>query len=248
MAELGPDSWLVPNWPAPVSVRACSTTRIGGVSEAPYDGLNLGEHVGDDPRRVRENRRRLRAALDLPSEPLWLRQVHGPRVCDARDVVPDTEADGCVAFGPGPVCAVMTADCLPVLFCDRDGTRVGIAHAGWRGLAAGVLEATVHALDCEPSGLLAWLGPAIGPQSFEVGHEVRSAFVEHDPACGAAFVPSPNRRWLADLNALARLRLSAVGLSSVFGGGLCTYLDSSRFYSYRREARTGRMASLIWLA
>jgi hypothetical protein len=248
VAELGPDSWLVPNWPAPPSVRACSTTRIGGVSEAPFDGLNLGEHVGDDPNSVRDNRRRLRTALGLPSEPLWLRQVHGSRVCDARNVALDTEADASVAFEPGRVCVVMTADCMPVLFCDRDGTRVGIAHAGWRGLASGVLEATVHALDCEPSSLLAWLGPAIGPESFEIGDEVRSAFVDHDSACAGAFVPSPRGRWLADLYALARLRLGMVGVRSVFGGGFCTFLDSARFYSYRRDTRTGRMASLIWLA
>ena len=246
MSELDPGTWLIPEWPAPSRVRALSTTRSGGVSEGPFDSLNLGDHVGDDPAKVQENRARLRAAAALLAEPVWLRQVHGTQIIDAGDASPGTEADGSVAFDPGVVCAVMTADCLPVLFCDREGSRVGVAHAGWRGLAAGVLEATVRALDCEPSRLLAWLGPAIGPEAFEVGDEVRAAFVAKHRAAESAFLPSPRGRWRADLYALARLRLSEAGVDALFGGGFCTYADSERFYSYRRDARTGRMASLIW--
>lgn len=239
-------SWLTPEWPAPKWIRAVSSTRLGGVSVPPFDSLNLGDHVGDDPASVQQNRARLGDELALPSAPLWLRQVHGTRVVDAKDASRGAEADACVAFEAGLVCVVMTADCLPVLFCDREGTRVGIAHAGWRGLAAGVLEATVRALDCERSRLLAWLGPAIGPRAFEVGDEVRAAFVERHPTAQTAFEPSPTGRWLADIYALARLRLREAGVSAVFGGGLCTYTDAERFYSYRRDTRTGRMASLIW--
>lgn len=244
MPEL-PASWLIPDWPAPACVRAVSTTREGGVSVGPYASLNLGDHVGDDPRAVAENRARLGRLLGLAQEPAWLRQVHGTAVADARNA--PAEADASVARAPGPACVVMTADCLPVLFCDRSGTRVAAAHAGWRGLAAGVLEATVAALGGEPEALLAWLGPAIGPASFEVGVEVREAFLAHDAHAAEAFRPSPGGRWLADLYALARLRLARAGLTAVYGGGLDTYADAARFYSFRRESTCGRMASLIWL-
>lgn len=245
MTDGPPSDWLRPRWPAPPSVGACSTTRSGGVSRGPYAGLNLGAHVGDAPEAVAENRARLRRWLALPAEPAWLEQVHGCAVAEAERG--PARADAAVARGPGAVCVVMTADCLPVLLCDRDGTRVAAAHAGWRGLAAGVLETTVEALGGAPDGLMAWLGPAIGPASFEVGEEVRAAFVEPDPGAAAAFVPSPGGRWLADLYALARRRLAAVGVTAVYGGGLDTYADAGRFYSYRRERATGRMASLIWL-
>lgn len=247
MSEPLSSRWLTPEWPAADRVQGASTTRLGGVSAAPFDSLNLGDHVGDDPASVHRNRSLVRNALSLPSEPIWLSQVHGTRVVDASDASAGAEADASVAFRAGVVCVVMTADCLPVLFCDREGTRVGIAHAGWRGLAAGVLEATVRALDCEPSRLLAWLGPAIGPGAFEVGEEVRTAFVGRQPAAAGAFVPSAAGRWLADLYTLARFRLAAVGVEAVFGGELCTYSAADRFYSYRRDARTGRMASMIWL-
>ncbi len=194
-----------------------------------------------------KNRRRLAAALELPAEPTWLRQIHGVRVVEAgRDQRP--EADAAVAFGPGQVCVVLTADCLPVLFRDRVGSRVGAAHAGWRGLAGGVLEATMARLDCPPGELLAWLGPAIGPEVFEVGEEVRAAFLAHDPGAAGCFKPSPAGRWLADLYALARRRLAAAGVTAVYGGGFCTLSEPGRFYSYRRDGQTsGRMASLIWL-
>ncbi|HKJ07561.1 MAG TPA: peptidoglycan editing factor PgeF [Gammaproteobacteria bacterium] len=241
------DDWILPDWPARPAVRALSTTRRGGVSASPYASWNLAEHVGDDPRAVQTNRQRLRERLALPDEPCWLRQVHGVRVMAAAAGKPSTEADGAWTGTPGRVCAVLTADCLPVLFCDRRGTRVAAAHAGWRGLAAGVLEATLRAMGVAPQELLAWLGPAIGPAAFEVGAEVRDAFVGADAGAGEAFQAGPDGRWYADLYALARRRLAAAGVVEVYGGGLCTYSDPERFYSYRRDGATGRMASLIWL-
>ncbi len=236
---------IKPDWPAPAKVHALVTTRAGGVSLPPYDSLNLGDHVGDEPAAVAENRRRLRALL--PAEPAWLKQVHGTTVALADGLAQPVEADAAAAFESGTVCAVLTADCLPVLFCDRRGSRVAAAHAGWRGLAAGVLEASVAALDCEPAEILAWLGPAIGPQAFEVGEEVREAFVRDLPAATAAFLPGQPGKWLADIYQLARLRLARAGVSQVYGGGLCTHADAERFYSYRRDKATGRMATLIWL-
>lgn len=238
---------ILPDWPAPAGVRAVSTTRVGGVSAVPCDTLNLGQHVGDEPAAVAENRRRLRAVL--PAEPAWLQQVHGTQVLrldGGRFDVPP-EADAAWTAQPGVVCAVMTADCLPVLFCDVSGTRVAAAHAGWRGLAAGVLEETVVALATPPGDLLAWLGPAIGPDAFEVGDEVRQAFVADDPGAAAAFRPGEPGKWLADLFALARRRLARAGVTRVFGGGLCTVSDPTRFFSHRRDRRSGRQASLVWL-
>ena len=237
--------WLVPDWPAPAGVRACVTTRSGGISQSPFDSFNLGDHVNDDPQAVAENRRRLRDALDC--QPAWLSQVHGIRVVEA-DPARVQEADASWSATPGVACAILTADCLPVLFCDRAGTRVAAAHAGWRGLAGGMLEATLDALDCPPGEGLVWLGPAIGPEAFEVGPEVREAFLVSHPQADAAFRQSANPgKYLADLYQLARIRLAARGVTAVYGGGLCTWSDP-RFYSYRRAARTGRFASLIWLA
>jgi polyphenol oxidase len=236
---------LIPDWPAPPSVAAASTTRRGGVSTAPFDSLNLADHVGDDPAAVAANRDAVARALSLPAEPLWLRQVHGNTVADAADSAPAPEADAAVAFGAGAVCAVMTADCLPVLFCHERGDRVGAAHAGWRGLSAGVLEATVDALG-GGEGLMAWLGPAIGPSAFQVGGEVREAFLEQDAEAAVAFRPDGDR-WLADLYMLSRRRLAACGVTTVCGGGFCTFSDVARFFSYRRDGRTGRMASLVWI-
>ncbi|GAB4289831.1 MAG: peptidoglycan editing factor PgeF [Thiohalomonadaceae bacterium] len=235
---------ILPDWPAPSQVHACATTRLGGVSTGPYASLNLGDQVGDDPACVAENRARLRDELQLPAEPLWLTQVHGVAVAEGRGGC----ADASVAFAPGTVCTVMTADCLPLLLCDRAGTRVAAVHAGWRGLLAGVIEAAVARLGVPAAELLVWLGPAIGPQAFEVGDEVRTAFTAEDTAATAAFRPSPGGRWLADIYALARLRLARCGVNVVHGGGLCTFSDAARFYSYRRDGVTGRMASLIWLA
>lgn len=241
---MNPD-WIIPDWPAPARVSALVTTRAGGVSMAPYVGLNLGDHVGDDPARVARNRAILRASL--PAEPVWLRQVHGIAVLDADSGVAASEADACVARQTGSVCAVLTADCLPVLFCDRDGSVVAAAHAGWRGLLGGMLEATVAAMQLPPDRIMAWLGPAIGAQAFEVGAEVRDAFVNAQAQAGAAFAARMGNKWLADIYALARLRLQRIGVDQVYGGGACTYSEAERFYSYRREGATGRMASLVWL-
>ncbi len=236
--------WLIPDWPAPASVRACVTTRSGGVSAAPFESFNLGDHVEDEPIAVASNRRHLVDALGC--QPAWLRQVHGTVVVEAEPATV-IEADGNWTATAGIACTAMTADCLPALFCDRAGTRVAAAHAGWRGLAGGVLEATVQALDVAPQELLVWLGPAIGPAAFEVGAEVREAFVQQHAEAAGAFVPSANAgKFMADIYQLARIRLAAIGVTAVSGGGLCTYNDP-RFYSYRRSARTGRFASLIWL-
>lgn len=242
-------------WPAlPASVGALSTTRTGGVSGAPYDdghgagGLNLGTHVGDAPEAVARNRALLRT--HLPADPAWLTQVHGNRVLDASTVSDAPEADATIATRPGVVCAIMTADCMPVLLTDISGRVVGAAHAGWRGLAAGVLETTVAAMrEAGATEILAWLGPGIGPQAFEVGGEVREAFSHLGPVSGGAFTPIDERRdkFLADLPALARMALARVGVSKVTGGTDCTYSDARRFYSYRRDRVTGRMVSLIWI-
>ncbi|MGE5492866.1 MAG: peptidoglycan editing factor PgeF [Actinomycetota bacterium] len=236
---------IVPDWPAPTGVRALQTTRSGGLSAEPYDSLNLGDHVGDDPATVDANRRRL-AAL-VPAEPVWLKQVHGVAVADAGHAEAGSEADASVSRRQGRACVVMTADCLPVLLCDRAGTVVAAAHAGWRGLAAGVIEATVAAMDRPGDELLAWLGPAIGPDAFEVGDEVRAAFVAQDSRAAAAFVPGAPGKWLADIWLLARQRLAALGIHGVWGGGQCTVADRQRFFSYRRDGVTGRMGTFIWL-
>ena len=242
------ERWIIPHWPAPSTVRACTTTRLGGVSQGAYASLNLAVHVGDDPVAVRENRQRITRALGLPQSPRWLTQTHSTNAARADGLTPDAcEADASFTRQAGVVCGVLTADCLPVLFCDRAGTTVAAVHAGWRGLLHGVLENSVASMGLPGQELLAWLGPAIGPDAFEVGPEVRTAFVAHDPGAAAAFRPGVAERWYADIFALARLRLAQLGVTGVYGGGLCTYHDAQRFYSYRREQVTGRMASLIWL-
>lgn len=234
-------------WPAPANVRTCVTERGGGASVGAHATLNLATHVGDEPERVAENRARLVRGARLPAEPRWLEQVHGMRVLDLdRDEA--GAADGAVTGRTGVVCAVLTADCLPVLLCDRLGERVGVAHAGWRGLLAGVLPAAVRAMNRDPSDLLAWLGPAIGPAAYEVGSDVRDAHVAADPAAAAHFAANPRGRWQADLYGLARASLAAAGVAAFFGGGFCTYREAGRFFSHRREAPCGRMATLIWLA
>jgi YfiH family protein len=253
MTTAGRDApaWLTPDWASMVpSVRALSTLRRGGCSVGAYASLNLANHVGDDAAAVRTNRQRLASAADLPGEPLWLEQVHGTDIVvhDASHAFGSTpRADASVAFQPGRVCVVMTADCLPVVFTDRAGTRIGVAHAGWRGLAAGVLEATIAALDVDPGELLAWMGPAIGPDAFEVGVEVRTAFIERDPANVAAFAANAAGRYQADIYALARHALLRVGLQRVSGGGVCTSSDPQNYFSYRRDQVTGRMATLAWI-
>jgi YfiH family protein len=237
---------IEPDWPPPPRVHAVVTTRAGGVSRAPYETFNLARHVGDENDAVSENRRRLRAALRLPAEPAWLEQVHGARVA----VLPGSEtraADAAVAFAPGAVCAILVADCLPVFLASEEGDRVGLAHAGWRGLAAGVVEATIAALDCDPRSLVAWLGPSIGPQAFEVGDEVRAAFVSQDPAAASHFRSGRAGRFFAHLPGLAKRRLASAGVRSVHGGHHCTVSDPNRFFSYRRDGVTGRMAALLWI-
>lgn len=241
-------SVISPEWPAPLNIRALTTTRKGGVSLPPYDSFNLADHVGDNPLHVRENRRRLRQELQLSDEPRWLRQVHGTAVPVADEIIPGCcEGDASVTQQPGVVCAVLTADCLPLLLCDLKGTRVAAVHAGWRGLLNGVIESAIAAMGCTGAELLAWLGPAIGPDAFEVGDEVREAFIAGEAAAAGAFRPSPNGRWLADIYQLAKLRLASKGVTAVFGGGLCTLSEPERFYSYRRDGVTGRMATLIWM-
>jgi YfiH family protein len=240
--------FILPDWPAPSNVRAVVTTRVGGVSLTPYDSFNLATHVGDELSAVRENRSRLRAALVLPSEPVWLKQVHGVTVVDAAQGDIDPEADVAFAAQPGAVCVVLTADCLPVLLCDREGTKVAALHAGWRGLAAGVIEAGVKAMGIPGNELLAWLGPAIGPASFEVGPEVRAAFVQHDTQAALAFRDGHEGKYLADIYKLARQRLRHLEVAAVYGGGFCTVKERARFFSYRRDGATGRMAALIWIA
>jgi YfiH family protein len=244
-----PDIFIRPDWPAPANVHAGTTTRAGGVSVDGYTSLNLADHVGDSPVHVAENRRRLADALALPSEPLWLRQVHGLHVVDAGGgYAAPPEADASFTTRTGVVCAVLTADCLPLLLCDRQGTRVAAAHAGWRGLAAGVIEATVTALDRPAAELLAWLGPAISGPAYVVGDEVREAFISHSVEAAEAFIPAAAGGRQADLYRLARQRLAAMGVDAVYGGEYCTFLEPERFYSFRRDgARSGRIASLIWL-
>lgn len=256
MLALRTDDLIVPAWAAPSNVHALMTTRRGGISAGPYgaasgSGLNLGMGSGDAREMVLANRARLRA--HLPCEPTWLKQVHGAGVVDAAVVdatqVRDApvEADASFTSARGVVCAILVADCMPVLFCNRQGTRVAAAHAGWRGLAAGVLEATIDASGLAPGDIMAWIGPAIGPTRFEVGEDVRDAFIANDAACGTAFEPRDEGKWLADLPALARMRMKACGVADVFESGLCTASDSARFYSYRRDGTTGRMAALIWI-
>jgi YfiH family protein len=246
-----PSNNLVPDWPAPRNVGALLTTRQGGVSRAPYASLNLGSHVGDDPVAVAINRSRLGNALAAGGQPVWLDQVHGRRVVDAAECSASATAvpaDASFSREIGVCCAVLTADCLPVLFCDDAGSVVAAAHAGWRGLLAGILEETIAAMAVPATTLLAYLGPAIGPRAFEVGGEVRAAFVAADVAMAAAFSPLPAGKWLADIYLLARLRLLGQGVTRIYGGSYCTVGEADRFFSFRRDGQTGRMASMIWLA
>jgi polyphenol oxidase len=237
---------ITPDWPAPANVRTLQTTRAGGYSAAPYGSLNLGSHVGDNPLSVSRNRMLL--APLMPSEPVWLNQVHGVSVADAGRAGCVPEADASVSNHAGTVCVVMTADCLPILLCDEKGSVVGAVHAGWRGLCDGVIEAAAAAMKVPAPTLMAWLGPAIGPSRFEVGDEVRAAFVAQQPQAAVAFVPGANGKWLADLYQLASLRLNALGITSIYGGDLCTYSDTEHFFSYRRDGVTGRMGTFIWLS
>ncbi|NOX08945.1 MAG: peptidoglycan editing factor PgeF [Gammaproteobacteria bacterium] len=237
---------IVPDWPAPSNVHACVTTRVGGDSDCPYDTLNLGDHVGDSPACVAQNRQVLQQRLALPSTPIWLQQVHGRVVVELPCSDTSPVADAVYTRQAGQVCAVLTADCLPLLLCDQQGRQVVAVHAGWRGLANGVIEQTLKTMGADAGQLMAWLGPAIGPEHFQVGDDVYSTFVAHSVMAKRGFVKD-GERWLMDIYELARQRLQSCGVSAIYGGGLCTYADKERFYSYRRDGVTGRMASLVWL-
>ncbi len=240
--------WFEADWPAPHGVRALSTVRgdeRSGASKAPYGCFNLGAHVGDNPAAVAENRRRLKETAGLPGEPSWLSQVHGIGVANLDSPGGPGPADAAIARGSA-VCAILTADCLPIVLATDSGDCVAAAHAGWRGLAAGVIEATVGAMGVPPGSLVAWLGPAIGPEHFEVGAEVREAFLKVDPKAGKAFESNDRGRFMADLAALARRRLQRLGVNRIYGGGECTFTQADRYYSHRRDGVTGRQATLIW--
>ncbi|MDD5319697.1 MAG: peptidoglycan editing factor PgeF [Methylococcales bacterium] len=248
--------WLVPNWPAPAHIHAATTLRSGGVSRGVYASLNPASHVGDDADRVRQNRKIIREMLKLPAEPVWLEQIHSNRAVKAVKTASLQQADASYTDESGVVCAVMTADCLPLLLCAADGSQVAAIHAGWRGLLAGIISNTVMAMQIPPTpplckrgarrDLLAWLGPAIGPDCFEVGVEVRDAFLEKSAAFTSGFKKQSNGKWLADIYQLARIELAALDIVKVYGGTNCTVKEHKRFYSYRRDTQTGRMATLIW--
>lgn len=240
-------SLVLPEWPAPANVRAVATTRQGGVSRGPFESLNLGLHTGDDLEAVYANRRRLHARLSLVREAAWLQQVHGVDVVNADGVIEPLTADASWTDKEGVACAVLTADCLPVLLCDRKGRRVAAAHGGWRGLANNILGKTIDAMGVQADELMAWLGPAIGPDAFEVGPEVRAAFMDRWPETETALRAGQGDRWFCDIYSVARIQLQALGVTAIYGGGFCTFNEPDRFYSYRRDGETGRMASLIWL-
>jgi YfiH family protein len=236
--------WLVPDWPAPANIHAATTLRTGGVSLGTFSSLNPATHVSDDNERVRQNRQIIRVMLELPAEPVWLEQIHSNRAVKAVKTAIVEQADASYSNESGVVCAVMTADCLPLLVCSTDGAQIAAIHAGWRGLLAGVITNTVVAM--QQQDLLVWLGPAIGPDCFEVGPEVREAFLEKSASFNDAFKQQGNGKWLADIYQLARIELTALGIVNVYGGTHCTFTEHERFYSYRRESQTGRMATLIW--
>ncbi|WP_237700531.1 purine nucleoside phosphorylase YfiH [Methylophaga thiooxydans] len=238
---------LTPDWPAPLNVKAVSTTRQGGFSQAPFDSMNVGTHVGDDASVVKKNRDQLKQLINLPNSPLWLEQVHGTDVIHASSWQKSSQADAIYSDQPKQVCAIMTADCLPVLFTDRQGKQVAAAHAGWRGLLNGVLENTVSQFSGAREDILVWLGPAIGPTQFEVGQEVYAAFTAYSQDAQQAFKVRDQTHYLADIYLLAKQRLSALGITQIYGGDFCTVTEKQRFFSYRRDGITGRMVSLIWI-
>ena len=238
---------ITPAWPAPANVKAVSSTRAGGCSTGPYCSLNLGNHVGDDAAVVSHNRQLFYTKAMMPAQPVWLNQTHSTRcITLTRTVTDDINADASFSRQSGLVCTVMTADCLPLLLCSKDGTEVAAVHAGWRGLCDGVIENTLQ-LFSRPADCLAWLGPAISQRAFEVGPEVRTAFIRQDPAASSAFIAAKQDKWLADLYLLARQRLAHCGVTAVYGGEHCTYQQAADFFSYRRDGQTGRMATAIWL-
>lgn len=241
-------NFIIPDWPAPEHVKALTTTRVGGVSTGPYDSFNLGDHVGDNSLHVNQNRTSLLKQAELPEPPRWLSQNHGCRVVDSSQWVIGDQADAIVSHTPNHVCPILTADCLPILLCNKQGDNVAAIHAGWRGLANGIIEQTIAKLSKDKSELMAWLGPAIGPEQFEVGPEVVDVFVQHNALAQYAFQQTDDTHYLANIYLLARQRLQAVGVSAIYGGQFCTVTESKQFFSYRRDTATGRMASIIWIA
>lgn len=240
-------NFIIPDWPAPKAIKALSTTRLGGVSSAPYDALNLATHVGDDPLAVSTNRRILTEQAHLPEPPRWLNQIHGTNVINSRDWQLDSDADASYSLDSNHVCTVMTADCLPVLICDKQASFVAAVHAGWRGLADGIIEKTISYYQANSSDLMIWLGPAIGPNHFEVGKDVYSIFTHQSQNAKSAFVQTDETHYLADIYQLARLRIQQIGIDAIYGGDSCTVTDPTHFYSYRRDHVCGRMASMIWI-
>ncbi len=238
------NNWITPDWPVPLGIRAASTLRTGGISRDNYSSWNCAAHVGDNPADVNSNRLLLKQQLQLPSEPLWLNQVHGCLVVNASTVAPGITADASYSRTMGIVCTVMTADCLPLLLCAKDGAYVAAVHCGWRSLLAGIIEQTICSIGS--SNLLAWMGPAIGPQAFIVGTDVRQLFIDKSPNYEPAFVDQGNGKWLADLYSIARIKLGKAGIQQVYGGDRCTYNEDEHFFSHRRQGTTGRMATMIW--
>lgn len=241
--------FIQPDWPAPKNVKAYTTLRSGGVSQAPFHHFNLAEHVGDQPQDVRTNRQLLKTTLQLPNEPIWIQQTHSAIAIKALPENREKEADASFTDEANQISAILTADCLPILLCNKKGTYVASIHAGWRGLLKGIIEETLNVSKAPSDELLAWLGPAISAKNYEVSDEVRIPFIGNDPEMEVAFTPSPNGRWLANLYTLARLKLQKQGITAIYGGQFCTFTDAKRFYSYRRDGnKTGRMATLIWMS
>lgn len=239
--------WIEANWPAPAHVHAGTTTRLGGTSSASYDSFNLAEHVGDDRHKVNANRELLRRYLQLPANPVWLRQAHGNHVINARTAARNTTADGSYTDTAGIVCAVLTADCLPLLLCDTRGMEIAAIHIGWRSFSSNIIRNALAVFSVPPSELMAWLGPCISSNHYEVGNDVRDPCLERSTLFDIAFTPVRDGHWRADLARLAKLELEEHGLDNIYGGEYCTFAEKSLFYSYRREGTTGRMASLIWM-
>ena len=242
------DPFILPDWPAPNTVKSVSTTRQGGFSLPPFDSLNLGLHVGDSDTSVEKNRKHLIETAQLPESPRWLNQVHGTKVSTTSTWQLGNEADAMISEQANQVCVIMTADCLPILLCNQKGDMVAAIHAGWRSLAAGIIEKTLLKFDCAPQEIMAWFGPAIGPMHFEVGTDVYRAFTQYSEQAQQAFVQTDATHYLADIYLLAKQRLNAQNINALFGGNFCTLSDSSRFFSYRRDGITGRMASMIWIS
>lgn len=239
---------LIPNWPAPKHIKAFSTTRLNGFSQNPYDSFNLAYSVGDDHEKVSQNREHLKKILNLPSDPLWLSQIHSTVIYKVDQESMPKNADGSYTTSQNKVCVVMTADCLPILLCNLSGTQIAAVHAGWRGLADGVVESALNCFNPSDEKIIAWIGPAIGKTFYEVGDDVRDRFLEINSNFNKAFQPHKQSKWLSDMNLLARMRLEKAGVSDIFSENFCTFADSDRFFSYRRDGVTGRMASLIWIA